>query len=177
MGFTDSQSGTSKVPMRLSIIVLITSVSSVAGQGLRDWLPTPLQHVFTQKSNLVSSEGLSDASQWSSPVIPDGLVSVVSRPIAAASSAASWLFGSQKFTEYDTSDSHDVELSNSLVQKLSNKEINNTNGDSSWTAQISDIAKDGRQYFSATNALTLAYETGEHSLRSHVVHLTSSFLA
>lgn len=147
--------------MWLSIVLLSAVATSATGQGLRDWLPDPLQYVLSQKDNLTRSEGLSPDSQWSLLPVPDRMMNLLSDPLATAANTVDWLFSSEKFTQYDTSDLHDVELSNNLTQEEADRYSENSSSDSSWTTRISELAKYGRQFFSATNALTLGYESGE----------------
>ena len=82
-----------------------------------------------------------------------------------------WLMTSEEYTTWDKSDRHELQLSSDMEERAQqrNKILMSSDGGSSsssgisksWTDHISDAAKAGRRFFSATNLITLGYETGK----------------
>ena len=110
-----------------------------------------------------ASEAETEPSRWT--IIKNAVSSMRDK----VSSLLTWLLGSEEYTTYDKSDANDVLLSGLAAERHSSSfkspqatavAASGWNNNASWTERVSQAAQSGRQFFSATNLLTLGYETG-----------------
>jgi hypothetical protein len=86
-----------------------------------------------------------------------GISSYIYDAITKSVQTVNWLFTNEDFTQYDKSDEHDVLLSNQEQPAL----LKDNHSSGGWADYFSQAAKYGRQVFSATNSMTLGYETSK----------------